>query len=202
MNIQTFNSSEIQNFEKRFRTQFVNALSGFKSGNLIGTVDAKGVTNLAIFTSVVHIGANPPLMGLISRPNSVPRHTLENIMATKYFTINHVHESFYKQAHQTSARYDIDEFKAVGLTPSFKGFHAPYVQEAKVQIGLELAERIDLKINNTILIIGKILEVHLPKDIILADGKLDVEKAGTIAVSGLDTYHTTREIERLPYAKP
>ena len=177
-------------------------MSGFKSGNLIGTVNAEGTTNLAIFTSVVHIGANPPLMGMISRPHSVPRHTLENIMETGFFTINHIHQSFYKEAHQTSARYQVCEFDAVGLTPDFKKFKAPYVKEANIQIGLELVDRIDLKINNTIMIIGKIVELHLPKEIIAADGQLNIEQAGTVAVSGLNTYHSTTKIERLPYAKP
>ncbi len=202
MDIQTFSQADILNFEKRFRTQFVNALSGFKSGNLIGTVSLSGVNNLAIFTSVVHIGANPPLMGMISRPNSVPRHTLENIEASRFFTINHIHRSFYAKAHQTSARYSVDEFSAVGLTPDFKDFNAPYVQEANIQIGLEYVQRINIEINNTIMIIGRIVEVHLPNEIIEPDGTLAIEKAGTIAVSGLNTYHTTQKLEQLPYAKP
>lgn len=50
----------------------------------MGTVNKIGHTNLAIFNSVIHIGANPPLMGFISRPNSGERHTLENIQETKY----------------------------------------------------------------------------------------------------------------------
>lgn len=34
------------------------------------------------------------------------------------------------------------------------------------------------------------------------DGYVDVEKVGAIAVSGLDSYHETRRIARLSYAKP
>ncbi|HBF47730.1 MAG TPA: flavin oxidoreductase, partial [Shewanella frigidimarina] len=47
---------------------------------------------------------------------SVPRHTFENIMQTGLYTINHVNQSIYEQAHQTSARYDKDEseFEATG----------------------------------------------------------------------------------------
>ena len=34
------------------------------------------------------------------------------------------------------------------------------------------------------------------------DGYVDIERAGTIAISGLDSYHETKRIARLSYAKP
>jgi len=42
----------------------------------------------------------------------------------------------------------------------------------------------------------------LPDDLIAKDGFVDIEKAGTIAISGLDSYHETKKISRLSYAKP
>jgi flavin reductase (DIM6/NTAB) family NADH-FMN oxidoreductase RutF len=199
-----FSQDDLLNLEKRFRVNFVNSLSGFKSANLIGTANAEGVTNLAIFSSAVHIGASPPLIGIISRPDVSPRHTLENILATKKFTINHVNTSIFKQAHQTSANYKMQsEFDATGLTTEYlQGFQAPFVKEANIQIGLTLADIVEIKINNTKLIIGQIEWVSLPENIIEIDGKLNIEMAETIAVSGLDAYHRTVQMERLPYAKP
>jgi flavin reductase (DIM6/NTAB) family NADH-FMN oxidoreductase RutF len=73
---------EISTLLKQQRTNLINGLSGFKSALLIGTTNAKGQQNLAIFSNVVHIGANPPLMGLIHRPVSVEKHTYENIKST------------------------------------------------------------------------------------------------------------------------
>ncbi len=75
---------DIAAMDDRYRVFFVNALSGFKAAHLVGTTSAteEGQDNLALFSSVVHIGANPPLLGMISRPHTVPRHTLENIQAT------------------------------------------------------------------------------------------------------------------------
>ncbi|MCK7516855.1 MAG: flavin reductase family protein [Ignavibacteriales bacterium] len=72
----------ILQFEKLYRTNLFNSLSGFKSANLIGTISKEGKTNLAIFSSVIHVGANPPLMGLLMRPVSVERHTYHNIKET------------------------------------------------------------------------------------------------------------------------
>ena len=119
---QFYSIDDIENMELRFKTAFINSLSGFKSLNLIGTIDASGNNNLAIFNSVFHVGANPALMAFVVRPDSVERHTLENILQTNYYTINHVNQSIIKQAHQTSARYSKyqSEFAATGLTPEFK----------------------------------------------------------------------------------
>ena len=197
--------TELMKMEQRERAQLINSIGGFKSVCLIGTINDEGKTNLAIFNSIVHIGANPPLIGFIMRPDSVERHTLANILSAGYYTINHLNEAIYQQAHQTSAKYpiDISEFDATGLTPKFKNeFKAPYVAESKIQLGIEFKERINLTINNTILIIGEIKEMNFPTDCLLEDGYLDIEKAGTIACTGLDSYHVTKRIERLPYAKP
>jgi flavin reductase (DIM6/NTAB) family NADH-FMN oxidoreductase RutF len=198
-------NTELMQMEQRERAHLINSVGGFKSVCLIGTVDDAGQTNLAIFNSIVHIGANPPLISFIMRPDSVERHTLANILSVGYYTINHLNESIYKQAHQTSARYpkEVSEFDVTGLTPEFKNeFKAPYVAESHIQLGIEFKERINLTINNTILIIGEIKEMYFPTHCLLEDGYLDIEKAGTIACTGLDSYHLTQRLERLPYAKP
>lgn len=197
--------SEIASLSPRYRTNLINSLSGFKSGNLIGTIGPDGQENLAIFTSVVHLGANPALMGFIMRPVSVPRHTYENIIATKSFTINQVATSFYKKAHQTAARYDreMSEFAAAGLTPFYsENIKAPYVKESQVKIGLSFVEALEIKANGTQMIIGAIEEIVVAPELILPDGYLDLEKAGTVAVSCLDGYHQTQQLARLTYAKP
>lgn len=198
-------NTELMQMEQRERAHLINSVGGFKSVCLIGTVDEAGQTNLAIFNSIVHIGANPPLISFIMRPDSVERHTLANILSVEYYTINHLNEGIYKQAHQTSARYpkEVSEFDATGLTPEFKNdFKAPFVAESQIQLGIEFKERINLTINNTIMIIGEIKEMYFPTDCLLEDGYLDIEKAGTIACTGLDSYHLTQRLERLPYAKP
>ena len=90
-----FLESEIESLDKRYRANLINSLSGFKSANLLGTKDATGQENLAIISSAVHIGADPATMGVIFRPNTVPRHTYENILETKEFTVNHIAKEFY-----------------------------------------------------------------------------------------------------------
>jgi len=197
--------NDLMPLEKQQRTNLVNSTGGFKSVSLIGTVDKSGNTNLAIFSSIVHIGASPPLIAFIVRPDSVDRHTLSNILETGCYTINHLNETIYRKGHQTSARYpkELSEFAAVGLTADYKdGFLAPYVRESKVQLGMQFKERVDLAINGTILIVGQIDHLYFPENCLCDDAFLDLEKANTLTCSGLDSYHTTRRLERLSYAKP
>lgn len=198
-------TEQIEALDNRYRALFMNALSGFKSANLIATCDDRKNTNLAIFTSVFHIGSMPPLLGMISRPHSVSRHTLENILQTGHYSINHVNESIIQQSHQTSARYDKDvsEFQAAGLSEQWEdGFPVPFVQESRIQLGMKLREHHQLAINNTELIIGEIIYVDIKDDVVHEDGYVDIERAGSIAVSSLDSYHRTRLLSHLGYAKP
>ena len=194
----------IDQLEKRYRANLINSLSGYKSANLVGTVNAAGQTNLALVSSVFHVGANPPLMGMLIRPHTVARHTLENIMEQRFYTINAVTEDIYQQAHQSSARYDRDasEFEATGLMAEFRDtFNAPYVGQSTVKTGLELVSTQTLDVNATVLVIGEIKEIRTEATLLADDGQLDVNRAGLVAVSGLDEYHTGRSLERLAYAK-
>jgi flavin reductase (DIM6/NTAB) family NADH-FMN oxidoreductase RutF len=196
---------EIMNMEKQERVHFANSLSGFKSVCLVGTQNKSNQTNLAIIDSLIHIGSNPPLFGMVFRPGVVARHTLENILETGFYTINHINKKIYKQAHQTSARYDraISEFEVACLNPEYKnGFFAPFVSESHIQLALEFKEKVELTINNTVLVIGEVKQVYFPENCLQDDGFLDIEKAETITCSGLDSYHKTSQLDRLSYAKP
>ena len=200
-----YTGKDILAFEQRYRAMFINSLGGFKSLSLIGTRNRKGQSNLAVFNSFFHIGANPPLFGFIVRPDSVERHTLNNILETKIFTVNHVHESFYKAAHQASARYaeDVSEFAATGLTEeNIPGYYAPFVAESHVKVGASFRQKIDIKQNGTVMILAEIEYVSIPSDALMPDGYVDIERAGTITCAGLDSYHRTERISRLAYAKP
>jgi len=200
-----FSYEAIINMEKQKRAHFINSLGGFKSVSLLGTISKQGKTNLSIFSSIFHIGASPALIGLIFRPSPPERDTLRNIEETGFYTINHINETIYRQAHQTSARYDatISEFDVTGLKSEYKNnFKAPFVLESNIQFGLEFKERIDIAINSTIMIVGEIKEVYFPENCLCEDGFLDLEKANTITCSGLDSYHKTKKINRLSYAKP
>ncbi len=198
----TFTRVDIDDLERFFRTNLINSLTGFKSVALIGTRNEEGKENLAIFSQIIHVGANPPLVGVLFRPDTVARHTLENIRSTNAFTINHIRPEFVKQAHHTAARWEASEFAACDLTPEYdNAFSAPFVAEAQVKMGLRVVEEQQL-INETVLVVGEIQQLHVPDDCLGDDGFVDLERAESVTCSGLDTYHTTQKLVRLSYAKP
>ena len=203
--MQLIKSSTIQTWERFYRANFINSLTGFKSVSLIGTVNKNGQPNLGIFSSIVHIGSQPPLVGYINRPVKAAPHTLANIEATGVYTINHIHPSFLERAHQTSAKYpeEVSEFEEVGLTPEFIEDHiAPFVKESRVKYSMKVKEIIPIQLNDTYLVIGEIQCVKLEDDILLADGFLSLDKTQSICSNGIDGYYSTSLIGRYHYAKP
>ena len=195
---------EINEWSRLFRGNFVNCLSGYKPASLIATANSDRKPNVAVFSNIVHIGADPAIIGFINRPREAAPHTIANIESTGCYTINHIHPEIVQRAHQTSAKYDlgVDEFKAVGLTAEYKeGIYAPFVLESKVKYAMELLEVIPIKHNNTFFVIGKLNEVWMEDGILLEDGYLDLEKGNSMVSLGIDGYYETKRHIRLPYAK-
>jgi flavin reductase (DIM6/NTAB) family NADH-FMN oxidoreductase RutF len=200
-----FSLSTIQSWERFYRGNFINSLSGFKSASLIATVNNEGMSNLAIFSNIVHIGADPALIGFINRPKDAAPHTISNIEATGAYTINLIPANLVQQAHQTSAKYaDAEsEFKAVGLTEEFTEYSkAPFVYESPVKYAMELKEINPIKFNNTFFVIGAVTGVFIDEQILAVDGFLDLEKANIITSLGIDGYYSTEKLARYSYAKP
>ena len=200
-----FNEEEIENLEKIYRVNLINSCSGYKAANLIGTVSENN-NNLAIFSSLVHLGSNPPLLGFFLRPTEiVPRHTYLNIKENKYYTINSVEKEFADKAHHTSAKYDksISEFEIVDLEPEFiNKFPSPYVKSSSIKIGMKFVEEIKISYNKSRLIVGKIVELHVNDDMIDKDGFLNLCKVEVATISGCDGYSFPKNNSRKGYQKP
>jgi flavin reductase (DIM6/NTAB) family NADH-FMN oxidoreductase RutF len=198
-------SSTINQLEKQYRISLINSLIGYRSLNLLGTASNDGITNLCIISSAFHLGANPPLIGLVIRPEREHNDTLRNIKTTGQYTLNNVLPEWYMQAHQTSASYPsgVSEFDICGFHKQYvKGFKAPFVSESNVRIGLELNELVDIEMNGTTIVIGEIVHILTEDALIAADGTIDHSEAKTMTVAGLDTYYLPRCVGQLAYAKP
>ena len=198
-------SDTIKSWDRLYRANFINCLSGYKPVSLIGTISENGEPNVAIFSNIVHIGSDPALVGFINRPEAATPHTLNNIRLTKQFTINHIKASFVAAAHQTSAKYpsEENEFIHTGLHSVFKGnFVAPYVAESALQYGLELIEIMPIAYNKTFLVVGLVTDVFMQDEILQKDGFIDLDKAGSIVSLGVDGYATVTSFARYGSAMP
>jgi flavin reductase (DIM6/NTAB) family NADH-FMN oxidoreductase RutF len=202
-NVKHYTIAEIQGWSRIYSANFVNSLSGFKPVSLIATVNKAGQPNLAIFSNIVHLGADPALIGFINRPKEAAPHTIRNIEESGFYTINHILPAFVEKAHQTSAKYadEVNEFDAVGLTAVHKdGFSVPYVAESHVQMGLSLSEIIPLS-NGTYLVVGALEHAYVNEQAVASDGFIELSKEGSIVSAGLDAYYTTSPLQRFSYAK-
>lgn len=199
-----YTKQEIDKLERRTKIKIINSVTGIKPANLIGTINNNGQTNVAVFSSIVHLGSSPALLGFITRPTGdVERHTYNNILENGYYTINHIHAEFTKNAHYTSAKFDADvsEFERCNLSEEYiSEFKAPFVKESNFKIGMRFKEAINIPLNNTTLIIGEIEHLILPENSIVA-GDIDLEIANSIGISGLNSYYSLKKIADYPYAR-
>ncbi len=199
-----YTKEQIAQLDRITRLKIINSVTGIKPANLIGTIDAKGRTNLAVFSSVVHLGSDPALIGFISRPRTADvGHTYRNIQESGQYTINHIHPAFVKKAHYTSGKFDAttSEFERCNLSEEFiKDFKAPFVKESTFKIGVGFKEAMDIKHNGTSLVIGEIEHLILP-DKAIVDDDIDLEAANGIGISGLNSYYSLRKIHKYPYVR-
>lgn len=199
------NKESLKQMNRVRRLNLINAITGIKPANLIGTRSSQFGSNLSIVSSVVHLGSDPALLGFILRPNAdVIRDTYVNIRETGYFTINHIHQSFIERAHYTSAKFDrgVSEFERVGLTEEFTHeFPAPFVAESKVKIGLKYIDEHYIPQNGTRLIIGEIIELFLPEDALDDKGYLRLDHLFDVGIGGLNSYYSLKRMQSYPYAR-
>lgn len=200
----TYTKKHIEQLDRITRLKIINSVTGIKPANLIGSIDDGGNTNLAVFSSVVHLGSDPALLGFISRPQTAEvGHTYRNIQENGYYTINHIHPEFIKNAHYTSAKFDedISEFERCNLSEEYiNDFKAPFVKESSFKIGMRFKEAIDIKINGTVLMIGNIEHLILP-DAAIVNDDIDLEVTNGVGISGLNSYYSLKKIDSYPYVK-
>ena len=198
-------NEDIDNFHHVYRINLINSCSGYKSANLLGTKSVDGIENVAVFSSVTHIGSNPPMLGFFLRPTTVMRNTYENLKSTGFYTINHIHKSILEEAHHTSAKYDseISEFDKTTLNSEYKkSFQAPFVKDTPLQLAMEYVEEYNIKANNTILVVGKIVEIHVNEELLEDDGFINLSKADVATINGLDAYAIPKHNKRFGYQRP
>jgi len=199
------NKDSIQQLEKFNRINLMNSITGISPANLIGTISNDSIENLAIFSSIVHIGSNPPLMGFILRPTKNNRRdTYENIIETNKFTINHINSDMVERSHYTSVKFDKNEseFQKCRLTAEYlNNFQAPYVKESYAKVGLELEDIQSIKSNGCRLIIGRVERLYVPDSAIYKNGNIQLDLSNSIGVGGLNTYYSLDKIAEYPYAR-
>lgn len=160
------------------------------------TIDEDGNPNLSPFSFFNVFSANPPILIFSParrvRDNST-KHTLENSIASKEVVINIVNYDIVQQMSLSSTEYPegVNEFDKAGLTmlPSekIKSFR---VAEAPVQFECKVNEIVSLGNEGGAgnLVICEVLLMHVKKEILDNDGKIDQYKIDQVARMGGNWY--------------
>tara|TARA_R110000868_G_scaffold117054_1_gene311022 strand:+ start:3320 stop:3958 length:639 start_codon:yes stop_codon:yes gene_type:complete len=195
---------DFSKMERVERLNLINSCTGYKSANLIATKSIDGKSNIAIFSSITHLGSDPALIGFIVRPATVPRDTYKNIKETGYFTVNHVTESMIADAHHTSANYDtgVSEFEKTNLEEEYKdNIKIPFAKGSPIQLYCKYVNEYYIKENDTIHVIASIENLFFEENLRHEDGWLQIDKGNVVALNGLDGYCLPKLIDRFQYAR-
>ncbi|SEK90965.1 NADH-FMN oxidoreductase RutF, flavin reductase (DIM6/NTAB) family [Aquimarina amphilecti] len=160
------------------------------------TIDEEGNPNLSPFSFFNVFSANPPILIFSParrvRDNST-KHTLENAITTKEVVINIVNYDIVQQMSLSSTEYpdEVNEFDKAGLTmlPSEK-INSFRVAEAPVQFECKVNEIVSLGNEGGAgnLVICEVLLMHVKKEILDDDGKIDQYKIDQVARMGGNWY--------------
>ncbi len=200
-----FSKETLQQLPKVPRLNLINSCTGYKSANLIATKTREGVSNVAIFSSITHIGSDPAMLSFVLRPTTVPRNTYKNIKDAGYFTVNHITTSMIVEAHHTSASYDetISEFNQTQLQEEYyEGISIPFVQGSPVQILCKYLNEYSIRENGTILLIASIEALFVKEHLIQKENWLRLDLENVVAINGLDGYCLPKLVDRFAYARP
>ena len=200
-----FTEEDIKGLNRIKRLNLINSITGVKPANLIGSISSSGQTNLAIFSSLVHLGSNPALIGFVLRPqHEVRRDTYDNILQTECYTINRVHTSFIANAHYTSAKFSKQEseFEKCKLSEEYLfDFKAPFVKESRVKLAMKLEEMIQIEVNKCMMIVGSIQHLFIDDKAVEDDGQINLECLNEVGIGGLNSYYRLEKIGQFPYAR-
>lgn len=199
-----FTAHDFERWDSTYRRTLINAISGPRSLFLMGTVHPNGQPNLGLFFNVLHVGANPPMLAVLFRPLTVPRHSYDNAFRTQSCTLNLVSEAMIPQAHLASASFadGESEFDAVGLHAEYiDGFDSPAVAESPLKLGLKPIEEHAIEANQTRLVVLQVEWMQVDSECISDEGFLRLEQMQAAVANGLDGYAGMARSRRYKYAK-
>ena len=205
MALKRIDRPEIEKMDRIARLNLVNSCTGYKSANLIATINNEGKTNVAVFSSVTHLGSDPAMISFVLRPTTVPRHTYQNMKAYGFFSVNHITAEHIADAHHTSAAYpeDISEFDQTNLQAVYHNdCPVPFVKGSPVKLLCKYVNEYLIQENGCILVIASVEAIFYEEELLSSDNWLQLDKGEVVAINGLDGYALPKLMERFAYARP
>jgi len=177
---------------------------------LASTIDEEGRPNLSPFSFFNAFGANPPI--LIFSParrghNNTTKHSYENVKQVPEVVINVVNYAMVQQTSDSSADFDrgVNEFEMVGFTMEPSELVKPCrVKESPVQFECKVLNVIETGVEGGAgnLVVCEILRMHVNKDILDENGRIDPHKIDLVGRMGGNYYVRANGASLFELAKP
>jgi len=171
----------------------------------ISTVSLGGINNAAPFSFFNAISHIPPMVCVSISKNykeNRRKDTLVNILDTREFVANIVDEAIVEAQDFCSEKYppEFDEIKGAGLTaaPSH-AVAAPRIEESPVNFECRLFDAIALPQSPYTLVIGRVVRMHVRRDLMLPNGRIDAAKLCAVGRMTGNTYTRTNSIFSLSH---
>ena len=173
----------------------------------LSTISPEGIDNLAPYSQFTNLTFDPPyvLVSINRSPKGLRKDTAVNIEATGEFVYNIVPYALRQAMNVTAAPFppEVDEFEKAGL---HKGechlVKAHRVAESPISMECKYVQTIvlpgDCKTGTVDIIIGKVVGIHIADDVILPDGKIDMEKIRPLARMGYSDYTYVEHVFEIP----
>ena len=152
-----------------------------------------------------YLGSEPPLIGFILRPTTVPRDTYKNIKETGYFTVNHITSAMIADAHHTSSSYEesISEFDKTNLEAEYiENNKFPFVKGSPVKLFCKYLNEYKIEENGCLHIIASVEELYVEDNLLHEDNWIQLDRGNVVAINGLDGYAVPKIKDRFQYARP
>ena len=180
---------------------------------LLGSVGPRPIcfaSNLAPFSFFNVVSANPPV--LVFAPNNSgrdgsPKHTYLNAKEVPEVVVNVVTYSMVQQMNVAAAPWDkgISEFEKAGFTPIASDLIKPLrVKESPVQMECRVLEIKEFGTGGGAgnLVMAEVLKIHINKDFMGEDGKIDQTKIDLVGRMGGSWYCRTTPDALFQLAQP
>lgn len=160
------------------------------------TLDEDGNPNLSPFSFFNVFSSNPPILVFSParrvRDNTI-KHTLLNVQNNAEVVINIVNYAMVQQVSLSSTEYadGVNEFDKAGFTMLSSDLVKPFrVAEAPVQFECKVQQVIAMGDGGGAgnLVICEVVKVHVSKDVLDADGKIDQHKIDLVSRLGGNWY--------------
>ena len=188
MNLQSFEESTFvtHNLENSEEPYFLlNSIIIPRPIALITTLGINGIVNAAPFSYFNAVCIHPVILSVsISRRESERKDTTRNILASREFVVNICSQDMAEAIVITGKDFpsEVSEVNEAcfSLIPSQK-ISVPRIANTLIQIECTLHQSIELGIRKVDLILGEAMKIHIHKDILDSQGRIEIAKLNPLA---------------------